>query len=83
MHLRNKRREYLRDKIDELATNSKNKNIRDLYRRMNDFKNGHQPRSNLVKDENGHLLADSHNILKRWKNYYSQLSNVHGGSDVR
>jgi hypothetical protein len=29
---RNKKREYLKDKIDELATNSTNKNIRDLYR---------------------------------------------------
>jgi hypothetical protein len=24
-----------------------------------------------VKDENGDLLADSHNILNRWKNYFS------------
>jgi hypothetical protein len=29
-----------------------------------------------VKDENGDLLADSHNILKRWKNYFSQLLKV-------
>jgi hypothetical protein len=29
------------------------------------------------------LLADSHNILNRWKNYYCQLLNVHGVSDVR
>jgi hypothetical protein len=56
---RNKKREYLKDKIDELAKNSKNKNIRDLYRVINDFKRGYQPRSNLVKDENGALLADS------------------------
>jgi hypothetical protein len=28
-----------------------------------------------VKDENGNLLADSHNILNRWKNYFSQLLN--------
>jgi hypothetical protein len=26
-HFRNKKREYLKDKIDELATNSKNKNM--------------------------------------------------------
>jgi hypothetical protein len=26
-----------------------------------------------VKDENGDLLAHSHNILNRWKNYFSQL----------
>jgi hypothetical protein len=31
-HFRNKKREHLKDKINELATNSKNKNIRDLYR---------------------------------------------------
>jgi hypothetical protein len=36
-----------------------------------------------VKYENGDLLADSHNILNRWKNYFSQLLNVHSDSDVR
>jgi hypothetical protein len=39
----------------------------------NEFKKGYQPRTNLVKDENGDLLADSHNILNRWKNYYSKI----------
>jgi hypothetical protein len=68
-NFRNKKREYLKDKIYELATNSKNKNIRELYREINYFKRGYQPRSNFVKDENGDLLADSHNILNRWKNY--------------
>jgi hypothetical protein len=58
--------------ISELATNSKNKNIRNLYRGINEFKRGYQPRSNLIKDENGDRLADSH-ILNRWKNYFSQL----------
>jgi hypothetical protein len=59
-HFRNKKREYLKDRIDELPMNSKNKNIRDLYRGINNFKRGHQPRSNLVKDENGDLLADNY-----------------------
>jgi hypothetical protein len=57
-HFRNKKREYLKGKINELATNSKNKNIRDLYRGINEFKRGYQPRSNLSKDENGDLLAE-------------------------
>jgi hypothetical protein len=35
-----------------------------------------------VKDEDGDL-ADSHNILNMWKNYYPQLLNVHYVSDVR
>jgi hypothetical protein len=35
-----------------------------------------------VKDENGDLLVNSHNILNRQKNYFSQLLNVHTVSDV-
>jgi hypothetical protein len=56
--------------------NSKNKNIRDMYKGINEFKRGYQPQSNLVKDENGDLLADSDNIFNRKKNYFSQLLNV-------
>jgi hypothetical protein len=47
--------------------NSKNKNIRDLYTGINDFKRGYQPRSNLMEDENGDLHADSHIILNSGK----------------
>jgi hypothetical protein len=36
-----------------------------------------------VKDENCNVLADSHNILNRWKNYFYQLLNIHGINDVR
>jgi hypothetical protein len=36
-----------------------------------------------VKDKNGDLLADPHNILNRWKNDFSQLLNVHRISDIR
>jgi 50S ribosomal subunit-associated GTPase HflX len=39
---RNKKRKYLKDKINELAMNSKNKNIRDLYRGINEFMRGYQ-----------------------------------------
>jgi hypothetical protein len=34
-HFRNKKKDYLKDKTDEIATNSKNKNTRDLFRRIN------------------------------------------------
>jgi hypothetical protein len=50
---------------------------------MDEFKRGFQLRSNLVKDDNVDLLADSHNILNMWKIYISQLLNVHNVSDVR
>jgi hypothetical protein len=76
-HFRNKRRQYLKDEINELAMNSKNKDIIDPYRGINGFKRGYRYRSNLVTDKNGVLLANSHNILNRWKNCFSQLLNVH------
>jgi hypothetical protein len=76
-HFRNKKRKYMKDRIDKLATNSKNKNIRDMYRGINVFKRSYQPRSNLLKNEDGDLLAYSHNILNRWKNCFSRLLNVH------
>jgi hypothetical protein len=60
-----------------------NKNIRDLYRSIHEFKKGYQPITNLVKDENGDVLADSCNILNSWKNYFCQLLNLHGVNDVR
>ena len=67
-HFRNKKKAYLRAKIEELETNSKIQNIRDLYRGINDFKKGNQPRGNIVKDEKGDLVADSHSIVDWWRN---------------
>jgi hypothetical protein len=55
----------VRDKSNELARNSKNKNIKELYRRINEFKRGYQPRNNIVKYEIDALLADAYNNLNR------------------
>jgi hypothetical protein len=80
-HFRKKGREYLKDEIKKHE--SKNKNIRDLYRGINEFKKSYQPRPNSVKGQRGDLLADPHKILNRWKNYFCQLLNVHGTGCVR
>jgi hypothetical protein len=44
-HFRNKRREYLKYKINELESNNKNKNIRYIYRGINEFEKGYHPRT--------------------------------------
>jgi hypothetical protein len=82
-HFWNKKRECLKDKINELATHNKNKNIRDLYRGINEFKKCYQPGTHLVEDEHGDLLAGFHKISNRCRNYFSYLLNVHWVSDVR
>jgi hypothetical protein len=58
-------RECLNGKINELETNSKKKDIIDVYR------------TNEVKDEKGDL-ADRCSILNRWKNYLCQFLKVLG-----
>ena len=39
-HFRNKNKKYLKTKIDELETNSKIKNFKDLYKGIINFKKG-------------------------------------------
>ena len=63
-------KEYLKAKLEEIETNSKIKNIRDLYSGITDFKKGY-------------LVTDCQIILARWRNHISQLLNVHGVNDVR
>jgi hypothetical protein len=73
----------LKGKINEPVTNNKNKNIRDLYRGINEFKEGYEPRINITKNEDGNLPADPQNIMNGWKIFFNQALNVHGVDDVR
>jgi hypothetical protein len=74
---------YLKAKIEELETNSKLNNIRDLYKGINDFKKWYQPRTVIVNDENVDLVADSHSIMAGWRNYFPEILNLHGVIDVK
>ena len=50
---------------------------------MSDHKMGYQSTINIVKDEKSILVADSHSILAKYKNYFSWILNVHNVNDVR
>jgi hypothetical protein len=80
---RNKKRECMKDSNNELETNNKNKNIRDLYRGINEFKKYYQSKINTIKGENGNLLTDPRSVLNRWKNFFNQMLYVHGAHDIR
>jgi hypothetical protein len=41
-----------------------------------------EARNNFVKNENGDLLEDLHNVLNRMKNFFSHVLNVHGFRNV-
>ena len=75
VHFRNKKQVYLKAKVDEFE--------RVRWKTLGtcigayDFKKGYQPRTDIVKDEKGNLVADCNSILGRWRNHFSQLLNVH------
>jgi hypothetical protein len=62
----------LKGKINELETSGINK-----------FKKGYQHRINIMKHENGNLLADPQSVLNGWKNFFNQVLNVQEVHDVR
>ena len=69
--------------VNELQTNSKNRNVRNLCIGIHELQNGFHPIPNLVKDEKGDLLADFHSILNGWKYHLCKFLNVHEVNDVR
>ena len=81
-HFRNKKKQYLTDKIDEHETPLDQKYQR-FYRGISDFKKGYQVRTDIAKDEKGDLVADSNITLAWGRKHFSQLLNVHGVSEIR
>jgi hypothetical protein len=79
---RNKKREYLKENTSGLETEVRRRISGTYVRDINKFEKGYQPRTNLVKDENGDLLAYSQNILNRLQNYFCQLLNVLSLNDL-
>jgi hypothetical protein len=65
-YFRNKEEEHLKDKINELATNSKNKNIRDLYKEINEIaklKKYNSPGSDQIPAGGEMLLPAIHKLI--------------------
>jgi len=81
-HFRNRKKEYLNTKRDEVQNNSKIKNIRDFFRGINDFKPGYQLRTHIVGDEKG-LLQTPKVFWLGGGTISLQLFNLHGFNYVR
>ena len=57
--------DYMKAKVNKLEENSKNKNIREMYKGINEFKKGYQPRANVINKHDGTIVADTTSILSR------------------
>ncbi|KAJ4436798.1 hypothetical protein ANN_16930 [Periplaneta americana] len=68
--LRNKKRGYLKEKLNEVETNSKNKNIRDLYKGIKEFKNGYQSR---IMEKKWEYKGTVHQLFIDFKKAYDSV----------
>jgi len=59
-YFKNKKKTYLKAKIEQLETNCKIKTISNLYRGISDFMKGYQPITNIVKYEKCDFVTDCH-----------------------
>jgi hypothetical protein len=74
-HFRNKNKEYLKAKIDELEINSKKRTetcigATNILRMVTSLEL-------TYNDEKGHLVTDFHSVLAVWRNHFSQLLQNH------
>ena len=84
---RKKKRGYMKVKVNKLEENSQNKNILVMYKGINEFKKGYQPRAYVIKKHDGTIVADTTSILSRWEQFFSNLLNInqstsHEGSEI-
>jgi hypothetical protein len=73
--------EYLEEKINEFETDNENKNIRDLYRDINEFKKGYQ--LELSKRLEYWYACRFPTTFWMDGRINCQLLNVHGINDIR
>ena len=53
----------MKEKVNKIEENSKNKNIREMYKGINEFKKSYQLRVNVIKKHDGTIVADTTTIL--------------------
>jgi hypothetical protein len=66
----------MKAKVNKLEGNRKNKNIQEMYKVINEFQKGYQPRAYVIKKHNSTILSDTTSILSKWEQFFNNLLNV-------
>ena len=62
--------------MKNIESNSRENNPREIYKGINSIQKGFQSRSQLMKDENGNIIAVESELIDRWEKFFSELLNV-------
>ena len=71
-----KKRILLNQKLEEMEMINTQNRSRDFYRSAKWIKQGFNPRLNSCKDEDGKLLGEENDVMKRWTQYFKEMLNA-------
>ena len=74
--LKKKKKEHLKQKINNIEEARQNNDVRKFYKDINDGRKTFKPRSNICKSEDGTLLCNKEQVLKRWKEFFEKTLNT-------
>ena len=73
---RKKKREWEKRKLIEIEKLAKEGNIRGMYMRIKEEKNGFQARSHMCENNDGELITENSQVLERWAEYFENVLNT-------
>lgn len=59
----------------EIETFYKNRDVRSLYRKVNEFRKGFMPRTDSCRDRDGNLITEQRTVISRWREHFDELLN--------
>lgn len=78
---RRKKREKLDERLRNMEHASQAKDSKTLFKILKNTKNEYHPRLVLCKDKEGRCITEQSDILKRWKEYFTELLTRNGQPD--
>ena len=83
---RRKKRLWENKRLLDMQNDFMGNQNRKYFKFVKEIKTGFQPRVNLCLDKNGNLISEEEKVLKRWKEFFSDLLNrensVEGGMSI-
>ena len=72
---RRKKKEFEESGNAEIERLSQNRDVRMLYRRVNELRKGFMPRMYACRDREGNIVTEQRAVLSRWRNHFDELLN--------
>ena len=71
--IRQDKKKYIEDKCEQIENNFSKNRSRDAYNIIKSLTKRFQPKTVVIKDENGNVLTESGQIFDRWKRYCENM----------